>query len=68
MPRLTLRINHDDSAAAQASAAALAPDDPGSIDIKVEGNTLIIGVEADALTSLLRTADDVLVCLRAANP
>lgn len=67
-PRAVLRLRCRDSGEAERLRRSLAADDAGHAALRVEGATLV--VEADSATALgvLRTLDDLLGCLRAAEP
>ncbi|MGB0652023.1 MAG: KEOPS complex subunit Pcc1 [Thermoplasmatota archaeon] len=60
-----LRLSFPSPDEAQAAAAALAPDNEGHAVCRVEGTTLHVEAEAASWPGLLRTLDDVMVCLRA---
>lgn len=63
-----LHLRCRDSVEAEQLRRSIAADDAGHLTLRVEGATLV--VEADSATPLgvLRTLDDVLGCLRAAEP
>lgn len=61
----TVRIGFPDPGAAQAAAAALAPDNDGYLETRVEGREMVLTVQAESLMGLLRTLDDALGCIRA---
>ena len=47
---------------------SVAPDDPGSLGLRAEGADLVLAVRSGTALGALRTVDDVLGCLRAAEP
>lgn len=64
MNQATLRLRFPDEAGARTAQAALAPDNEGYLSTRLEGETLVLEAESDALMGLLRTLDDALGCLR----
>lgn len=65
---LSLRVRCAGPAEAERLRRALAPDDPGSVGLAVEGSDLVMSVRSGTALGALRAADDVLGCLRAAGP
>jgi uncharacterized protein YqfA (UPF0365 family) len=65
--KATLRLAFADAAEAARMAAAIEPENAGFVRTRVEGAALVVEADADAPLSLLRTLDDVLVCLQAAQ-
>lgn len=65
--KLRLRLECSDHAQAERLRAALAADEPGSVSLSVAAKILHVDAKAPTLLGLLRTAEDVLVCLRAAG-
>jgi hypothetical protein len=65
---IALRIRCADAAEAARLLRALAPDDPGSADLRAEGADLLVAARSASALGALRTVDDVLGCLRAAGP
>jgi hypothetical protein len=65
---LSLRIRCADAVEARRLLRALAPDDPGSAGLAVDGADLTVAVRSATALGALRTVDDVLGCLRAAEP
>jgi hypothetical protein len=63
--RATLRLSFATGAAAAQAMAALQPDDQGLVGFAVEGAALVVTAEAPSMMGLLRTLEDVLVCVRA---
>ncbi|HUR67927.1 MAG TPA: KEOPS complex subunit Pcc1 [Candidatus Thermoplasmatota archaeon] len=63
----TLRLRFASADEAQRMAAALAPDDDGYLRVRVEGALLVLEAEAEAPLGLLRTLDEVLAQLSAAQ-
>jgi len=53
------------AAEASAAAAALAPDNAGLLQMRVEGNELHLEATSGSAMGLLRTLDDAMACLRA---
>jgi hypothetical protein len=66
--RAELRLRCRDSAEAERLRRSLAPDDAAQARLGVEGATLLIDASSPAALGLLRTLDDLLGCLRAAEP
>lgn len=64
----SLRIRMRDAAAAQRLVRSLAADDAGSAAILAEGRDVIVACSAATAMGLLRTLDDLLGCVRAAEP
>lgn len=62
-----LRLAFASADEAARMAAALAPENEGFVRTRVEGATLVVEAEAATPLSLLRTLDDVLVCLQGAK-
>lgn len=60
-----VRIVCVDEGAAARLAAALSPDDGGSVGLDVAGATLVVTARGATRMGLLRTLDDVLGCIRA---
>lgn len=60
-----VRIHCGDPDAAARLAAALSPDDAGSVGLAVEESVLVVTVRGQTRLGLLRTLDDVLGCIRA---
>lgn len=65
--KATLRLRFASPEEAQRLADALAPENDGFLETRVEGDTLVAEASADAPLSLLRTLDDALACLAAAE-
>jgi hypothetical protein len=65
--RATLRLAFADAEEAARLAAALEPENDAFLRARVEGATLVADVEADEPLALLRTLDDALACLGAAQ-
>lgn len=65
---LSLRVHCRDADEAGRLLRAIAPDDPGSVALAVDGSDLTLEVRSETALGALRTADDVLGCLRAAEP
>ncbi|MEA3166610.1 MAG: hypothetical protein QOJ26_1482 [Thermoplasmata archaeon] len=66
--RAILRLRCRDSGEAERLRRSLAADDAGHAVLRVEGATLCIEAAAPSALGLLRTLDDALGCLRAAEP
>lgn len=64
----TVRLRLRDAAAAQRMARSLAADDPGSAALAAEGRDVVVACSAASALGLLRTLDDLLGCVRAAEP
>lgn len=67
MSRATLTLAFASADEAARLAAALAPENEGWLDARVEGATLVLAAQADSPLSLLHTLDDALACLGAAQ-
>jgi hypothetical protein len=65
---IAVRLRCADAAEAERLLRALAPDDPGTLRLAVEGRDLLLSVEGPTALGALRTMDDALGCLRAAAP
>ena len=63
----SLRIRFPSPAAAQRAGQALAPDNDGQVAWFAEGSELVLESSADSILGLVRTVDDLLGCLRAAE-
>jgi hypothetical protein len=63
-----LRLRCRDSVEAERLRRSLAPDDAAHATVRVEGATLVVEATSQARLGLLRTLDDLLGCLRAAEP
>ena len=63
-----VRIRLRDAAAAQRLARSLAADDAGSAAVAVDGRDLVVTCSGATALGLLRTLDDLLGCVRAAEP
>lgn len=63
-----VRVRLRDGAAAQRLQQSLAADDPEHAACTVEGRDLVLVASAPTALGLLRTLDDVLGCVRAAEP
>jgi hypothetical protein len=63
-----LRLRCRDSGEADRLRQSLAVDDAGHAAFRVEGATLVVEATAASALGLLRTIDDALGCLRAAEP
>lgn len=63
-----LRVRLRDAAAAQAMLRSLQADDPGSAALATDGRDLVVVASASSAMGLLRTLDDLLGCVRAAEP
>ena len=67
MPKATLRLQLASPEEAERLAASLAPENEGFLATRVEGDVLVAEAEAGSALSLLRTLDDALACLAAAE-
>ena len=63
----TLRLPFHDEAQAKRLAASLAPENEGFVRVRVEGATLVAEAESDTPMGLLRTLDEVVAVLAAAE-
>ncbi|HUR61753.1 MAG TPA: hypothetical protein VM286_05250 [Candidatus Thermoplasmatota archaeon] len=68
MIRCEMRIDCGTPEEARVMAAALRVDDPAMAPIDAHGSHLVVRLSALGAGGLLRSADDVLECLRAARP
>lgn len=64
---LVLRLACRDPAQAQLIAAALAPDDAAHALVGAEGAVVVAQARSGEVLGLLRTAEDLLACARAAG-
>lgn len=67
-PRAVLRLRCRDSGEADRLRRSLSADDAGHAALRVEGATLVVEAESATALGMLRTLDDLLGCLRAAEP
>ncbi|HEX2021474.1 MAG TPA: KEOPS complex subunit Pcc1 [Candidatus Thermoplasmatota archaeon] len=65
--RASVRLTFGSPAEAERLAASLAPENDGFLTARVEGRVLALDAEADGPLSLMRTLDDALACLSAAE-
>lgn len=65
--RATLRLAFESAEQAERMRASLAPDDDGHLALRVEGATLVAEASADAPLGLLRTLDEGVAQLIAAQ-
>jgi hypothetical protein len=63
-----VRVRLRDAAAAQRALRALQADDAGSAALAVDGRDLVLVASCATPLGLVRTLDDLLGCLRAAEP
>lgn len=63
-----LRLRCRDEDEAERLRRALAVDDPGQAELRREGADLVVEATSASALGLLRTLDDLLGCLRAAEP
>lgn len=63
----TLRLAFDSADQAARLAASLAPEDDGFLMVRAEGAALVLEARADAPLGLLRTLDEVVAQLAAAQ-
>ncbi len=68
LPRAGLHLRCRDSVEAERLRRSLAVDDAGHAVLRVEGATLSVEAQSTTALGVLRTLDDVLGCLRAAEP
>lgn len=66
--RASLRLRCRDSGEAERLRRSLAADDAGQATLRVEGAVLVVEAMSPTSLGLLRTLDDALGCLRAAEP
>lgn len=62
-----LRLHADSAEQALRLAASLAPDDDGYVAVRVEGATIVVEASAAAPMGLLRSLDEVVAVLAAAQ-
>jgi hypothetical protein len=73
MPEITIQRDYVDSSLARKVLEAVRPDNEGApagttIEMRVAGTSLLVVVRSDAdLPSFLRTVDDLLTCMQAAE-
>lgn len=65
--RATLRLRFDDAEQAARLAASLTPDDDGFVRVTVEGDTILAEAASETPLGLLRTIDEVIATLAAAQ-
>ncbi len=65
--RGTVRVDVSDASLALAVHRALEPENVGFVRARVDGTAVVAEAEADSAPSLLRTLDDYLACLAAAE-
>lgn len=65
--RASLRLHFDNPAQAMRLVASLAPENEGFVRMRVEGATLVAEAESETPMGLLRTLDEVLATLAAAE-
>lgn len=65
--RATLRLHFDSAEQALRLAASLAPENEGFVRTRVEGAILVADAESDTPMGLLRTIDEVLSVIAAAQ-
>lgn len=63
-----VRVRLRDAAAAHRLRRSLAADDPGAAALAVDGHDLVVVASAPSALGLLRTLDDLLGSIRAAEP
>ena len=66
--RAILSLRCRDSGEAERARRSLAADDDGHAALRVEGTVLVVEAGSETALGLLRTLDDLLGCLRAAEP
>jgi len=66
--RATLRLRCRDAAEASRLLRSLAADDPGAARLCADGADLVVEADSATALGLLRTLDDLLGCLRSAEP
>ncbi|HUR63843.1 MAG TPA: hypothetical protein VM241_05105 [Candidatus Thermoplasmatota archaeon] len=66
--RAVLRVRCRDSVEAEQARRSLAADGDGHASLRVEGAVLVVEATSASALGLLRTLDDLLGCLRAAEP
>lgn len=65
--RAALRLHFDSSGQATHLAASLAPENEGFVRTRVEGSVLVAEAESDTPMGLLRTLDETLAAIGAAQ-
>lgn len=65
--KATLRLHFDSHAQAKHLAASLAPENEGFVRTRVEESVIVAEAESDTPMGLLRTLDEVLAVLAAAE-
>jgi hypothetical protein len=63
----TLRLAFASTDEAREMADAIAPENEGFVSTRIEGTVLVVEARAQTPIGLLRTLDDVLVCLQGAQ-
>lgn len=64
---LTIESEYGSEKVAQAVLKALAPDNEGYVESRIDGSTLHFTLRADTVGTLKNGADDLLACLRIAE-
>lgn len=65
--KATMRLHFDSPKQAAHLAASLAPENEGFVRARVEGSSIVADAEADTPLGLLRTLDEVIAVLAAAE-
>lgn len=63
----TLEFDYDSEDEAEAVARAVAVDNEGFIEMKVDGKKIISTAESESIPSLIHTLDDFLSCVSVAE-
>ncbi len=65
--RLSIEARYGSEKVAESVYLAIGPDNAGYVKSTLGGDTIMFEMEADNVGTLRNTADDLLVCLRAAE-
>lgn len=67
MITLEMRFPYADEKTANAVFSAVAPENAGFVESRLEGPVIIYNLKAETAGSLRNTADDLLACIKAAE-
>ncbi len=62
-----IRLDYRDRRTAEAVLNAVAPENGGYAEARIEGNSIIVTMSSEDPASLRRAADDLLACVKAAE-
>ena len=67
MLNLELRFPYADAVTAQAVMSAVAPENKGYVEARLEGNTVVYTMSSESAGTLRNTADDLMACIKVAE-